>query len=298
MSSTQTPTARLVVPENGQILAAGLGFVEGPVALDDEHIAVASINRGHIYRIPLDGATPELLIETGGGPNCVAVGANSELWIAQNGGTVMPSKSTVPAVPSIQRWTTDLETVHAEAVFGPSDCVIGPDGRLWFTDPADHALTGTAKPGCLRTYDPFTGDLHTELDTLQFPNGLAFGADPDELYVAETTPGVVRRYRVGPTGCHPDGWEFPLPHGKPDGLAVDSEGWLWVAGSTGDNLIAVDRAGNIRRQLSFGDRVLVTSVCFAGPDLATLVVTIAKGGTVMTLPAPNPGLPLPVWRTT
>lgn len=297
MSVVHAPATGVIVPDEGRILAAGLGFVEGPVAVDDDHIVVASINRGHLYRVPLAGGQPELLVETGGGPNCVTIGEHADLWIAQNGGTVMPSKSIVPAEPSIQHWSAELETVCSEGLYGPSDCVIGPDGRLWFTDPADHALTGVAKPGCLRSFDPGTGLLRTELDNLQFPNGLAFGIDPDEIYVAETTAGVVRRYRIGPTGCHPDGWEFRLPQGKPDGLAVDAEGWLWIAGSTGDNLVAVDRAGAIRRQLEFGNRVLVTSVCFAGPDLTTLVVTIARGGTVLAMPAPNPGLSLPVRRS-
>ena len=31
-------------------------------------------------------------------------------------------------------------------------------------------------------------------------------------------------------------------------------------------------------------------------DPVTLVVTIAKGGTVIALPALHPGLPLPIWR--
>ena len=296
MSTTQT-SSQVQVASTGRILAAGLGFVEGPVALDAEHIAVTSINRGRIYRVPLDGREPEMLVETGGGPNGLAVGRGSELWIAQNGGTVMGSRSTIAASPSIQRWSSGLETVQTANLFAPSDCVIGPDGLLWLTDPADHRLTGTAKPGCLRSYDPVSGELRIQRENLQFPNGLAFAEDPQELYVAETTPGIVRRYRVDATGCRPDGWQYQLNHGKPDGLAVDAEGWLWIAGSIGDNLLAVDRAGQIRHQIHFGDGVLVTSVCFAGPDLRTLIVTIARGGTVVALPTPNPGLPLPVWRS-
>jgi gluconolactonase len=296
MKSTQTSSS-VQVPPTGRVLGSGLGFVEGPVALDDEHVAVTSINRGHVYRLPLDGGQPELLVETGGGPNGLAVGGRSELWIAQNGATVMPSRSTIPTSPSIQRWSSQLETVATAELFAPSDCVIGPDAQLWFTDPADHNLTGTAKPGCLRSFDPASGELRTRLEDLRFPNGLAFAADPQELYVAETTPGIVRRYRVNASGCRPDGWQFHLNNGKPDGLAVDVEGWVWIAGSIGDNLLAVDRSGKIRRQIHFGTGAMVTSACFAGPDLRTLVVTIAKGGTVLALSAPNPGLPLPVWRS-
>lgn len=83
-------------------------------------------------------------------------------------------------------------------------------------------------------------------------------------------------------------------NGRPDGMAIDSAGWLWIAGSSGDNVVAIDNDGIIRYELTFGTEVLVTSVCFAGADLDRLIVTIAKGGSVVSLPAVHPGLPLPV----
>jgi gluconolactonase len=140
--------------------------------------------------------------------------------------------------------------------------------------------------------DPRTNTATTALDELRFPNGLCFGTDPTEIYVAETLRGVVRRYNIDGARCEWDGWEVTVPGGTPDGIALDSNGWLWVAGGSGDNVIAFAPDGRIAREVSFGTGVLVTSVCFAGPDLATLVVTVAKGGSVVALPAVHPGLPL------
>ncbi|MBB5158968.1 SMP-30/gluconolactonase/LRE family protein [Saccharopolyspora phatthalungensis] len=294
MTAASTPSTGVRLPEGARFLAQGLGFTEGPAALDDHAVLVASINRGHVYRVDLDGSGAELAVETGGGPNGIAVGSAGEVLIAQNGATVMPSRSTLTAAPSIQRWAAGtLTTVVPDGVDAPSDCVVGPDGRFWFTDPPDHSLDGTPAPGRLLSWDATTGDLHVERDGLLFPNGLAFDATGERIYVAETAPGRITRFRLTAHGCQPDGWSVELPHGKPDGIAVDVRGWLWVAGSVGGNVMAFDARGDIQQEIRFGTGSLVTSVCFAGPGLDTLVVTAAKGGSVIALPAPHPGLALP-----
>ncbi|WP_031470590.1 SMP-30/gluconolactonase/LRE family protein [Sciscionella sediminilitoris] len=298
MVAGQQSERELVLPKDAHVVASKLGFVEGPVLLPSGDVALVSVNRGEVYQVALDGSDPTRVVETGGGPNCVALDRDGSLWITQNGGTAMPSRSALPVVPSIQRFdaTGKLDVIVHSGLNAPSDCVVAQDGKLWFTDPAGHAISGDAEPGSVRVFDPHDGSVETALDGLLFPNGLAFGSAADVLYVAETARGVVRRYRVHGPALSWDGWEVAVPGAAPDGIALDSEGWLWVAGSHGDNIVAFDEAGTIRAEYGFGQGVLVTSLCFAGDELRTLVVTIAKGGTVVAVDAPNPGLPLPVWR--
>ncbi|MBM9464400.1 SMP-30/gluconolactonase/LRE family protein [Aeromicrobium sp. YIM 150415] len=282
----------LILPPEARLVAGGLGFTEGPALLPSGEVAVVSINRGRVYAVSLEDGAVREVVETGGGPNCVAVGTAGRLWISQNGGTAMPTRSTLPARPSIQCLSEDgLATVADEGLLSPSDCEIGPDGRLWFTDPAGHM--DSDRLGALRSLDPETGELTTHLADLHFPNGLAFGHGV--LYMVETLTERVRRFEVDGDVVRPDGWQIDLPGAAPDGIAVDSAGWLWVAASRGDALLAYDEHGALRASYDFGVRVAVTSVCFAGPGLDTLVITVAKGGSVIALPAPNPGLPVPVW---
>jgi gluconolactonase len=291
----QTPPVGL--PDHARVLASGLGFTEGPVVLDEHTIAVTSVNRGVVYRLRLDGGQPETLVECGGGPNGAAVGRDGLLHITQNGGTAMPSRSALDVVPSIQTYASGrLATPVTSGVDAPSDCVVGPDDRLWFTDPADHVLDGPGLPGRVHAWDPASGRLTMVIEGLAFPNGIAFGADPGELYVAETAGRRVRRYRVEGDTVTADGWTVTLPGGHPDGMAIDAAGWLWVAGSTGHNIMAFDRSGALRHEIDLGKGVFVTSLCFAGSDWEQLVVTSPKGGTVLVLRPPHPGLPLPVWR--
>lgn len=298
MTENNTEKSFLELPPGAKFIATGIGFTEGPAVFDNESVVVTSINRGYVYRVPLDGSGPEPLVETGGGPNGLAMGADGEVWITQNGGTAMPSRSKIEAKPSLQRWKRgQLDTVLDTGVHAPSDCVIGPDGRLWFTDTAEHGVGDDIKPGRLHTYDAADGRLVTQRSGLMFPNGLAFGVDQSELYVAETATNTIRRYRIHDDSCVPDGWVVRLPTTSPDGMAVDREGWLWVAGGSGDNVIAIDHDGFVRQELTFGVGVMVTSLCFAGVNLETLVVTVAKGGSVVAIPAVHPGLPLPVFTS-
>lgn len=298
-SGQRSGVEAIKLPPNARIVASGLGFLEGPCAEGANHLLVASINRGVVYRISLDAPKePELLFEAGGGPNGLATAPDGSVYVAQNGASVMTSRSKLPAAPTIQKWEGQtLSPALCTGVTAPSDCVIGPDGMLWFTDPADHKIFQKGKPGSLRAFDPTTGEVRTLLDGLAFPNGLAFGPTGSEIYVAETSARTVSRYQLTDKGLEADGWIAKIETGHPDGIALDTAGWLWVAGSTGHNIMAFDATGTLRKEVHLGEGVLVTSLCFGGQDRMKLYVTTPKGGCVIEIPALHPGLPLPAFRS-
>lgn len=283
-------------------LARDLGFTEGPVADQDTHVLVASMTRGTVYRVPLGGGPAAPVVEVGGAPNGLARASDGAVLVAQSGEAVITSRSALPVVPSIQAVAVTAQSAEVAVrteggVHAPSDCVVGPDGRLWFTDPGDHVVDVASANGHVRALDLETHVLETVAEGLSFPNGLAFSAAGDRLYVAETALARVRRFAVEPRGrlVH-DGWTATLPSGRPDGLALDAAGWLWVAGSSGDNVVAFDDDATPRIDWHLGTGQFTTSICFAGPELSTLVITSPKGGRVLATPALHPGLPLPVHR--
>src|ERR1700732_2572637 len=67
-----------------QEVAGGLGGLEGPVWTSTGSLVVTSLSRGLLYQIGDDG--PELLAETGGGPNGLAAGPDGSIWGGPNGG--------------------------------------------------------------------------------------------------------------------------------------------------------------------------------------------------------------------
>lgn len=91
MSTREQSSSILRLPDSASLIADGIGFTEGPAKIDDDSVVVTSINRGQIYRVPLDGSGATLLCETGGGPNGIALDRSGGIWITQNGGTAMSS---------------------------------------------------------------------------------------------------------------------------------------------------------------------------------------------------------------
>lgn len=280
------------LPESGRVVALGLGFTESPIAVDDVSLLISSVNRGAVYKVFLDDRAPELIVECGGGPNGITIGSLGQVFIAQNGGMDMPSRSVLAADPSIQMFQDGtISAVISDGINAPSDCVTGADGSIWFTDPADHELDGSGKLGSVRSWQPSTCEMRTRLDGLQFPNGITFGTSPDILFIAETAASRVRRYRVAADEVSFDGWSVTLHEGRPDGLAVDRAGWLWVAASSGNAVFAYDCEGTLSAELRFPDQAFITSVGFAGPNLETLIVTSPKRGAVIAIDAIHPGMP-------
>jgi gluconolactonase len=68
-----------------KVLATGLRFPEGPVALEDGSIALVEIARGTVSRVAPDG-TVSVIADLGGGPNGLAVGPDGALYVCNNGG--------------------------------------------------------------------------------------------------------------------------------------------------------------------------------------------------------------------
>lgn len=294
MGQTNHPaivTHNIPRPSDVRRLASGLGFTESPTWTDKGQLFVTSVNRGIVYEVFLDAAVPEFRGEPGGGPNGI-VAHGDDLLVCQNGGKAMKSRSTKRPPPSIQRLSMDAHVVQIleVGVTAPSDGVIGPDGHLWFTDPVDHSLGVDARKGAVRSFDLETRVLTTVLADLFFPNGLVFAPDGETLYVAESATRRVRQYKQDRTGCWVrQPWhDIELP-GVPDGLSVDVEGYIWVACSFSGQVVRLHPSGAIDTTIDLGPEV-PTAVCFAGEELDQLIVTSARGGAVLALPALCPGL--------
>lgn len=272
-------------------LATNHGFTEGPVA-DGETLYFTSINRGTVFRVPLSGGPAEPVVETGGGPNGATIDARGDLWVAQNGGHVVPTRSAIEREPSIQRIRGGVaETVASGGYYAPNDCAFGPDGRLWFTDPAGSTESSEPSPGRLWALDTATGKAELILDGLLHPNGLAFNADGSALYLCETRAHrLIVLTREGGRWRR-SGAEILMPIGEPDGLAFDVEGRLWVAGSRADVVVVFEPRFQAYRLIRLGPS-FPTNVCFAGRDHRTVVLTLPKGGRVLAARVDAPGLPL------
>ena len=67
------------------IVAEGLRFPEGPVAMPDGSVVLVEIAAGRITRLWPDGRR-QIVAEPGGGPNGLALGPEGKLYCCNNGG--------------------------------------------------------------------------------------------------------------------------------------------------------------------------------------------------------------------
>ncbi|WP_325051289.1 SMP-30/gluconolactonase/LRE family protein [Pseudonocardia dioxanivorans] len=242
-----------------------------------------------MYEIDLPGGGAIGERETGGGPNGLAEDAEGRIWVAQNGGRTLPNRTGRPTAPGLQVLDVSCDVGYVvEGFEAPNDLVVGPDGRVWFTDPGvtdDH-------PGRLHVYNPRTATTTTVAADLRYPNGLAFSPEGN-LVVAETRSGALLRC-AAEAGELGDARLFAeLPAGGADGLAFAADGRLFAAVPTENRIDVFALDGRRLAPIEFGTPTFPTNLCFAGPALDVLIVTAAKGGRVLALEDVGVGLPLP-----
>lgn len=274
------------------VVAADVGFTEGPVLMRSGETVFTSIDRGLVYTMR-DGAAT-VLVEAGGGPNGATEGRDGLLYIAQNGGT-HPARpwpgicGGVQVVAPDGRWSW-----LTQDPISPNDLCFGPDGWLWVTDPTRRRPE--RNDGRLWRCDPESGSSELLVSLSWYPNGIGFGLEDDCVYVAHTRDGRIIRfpidagYRLGAPEVFVE-----LDHGVPDGFAFDVEGNLTVAavgpeGVAGD-IQTYDREGKLIDVYDGGFSRKCTNVAI-GED-GRLVVTDADAGTVVEVQGwPTAGLPL------
>jgi sugar lactone lactonase YvrE/DNA-binding IclR family transcriptional regulator len=148
-------------------------------------------------------------------------------------------------------------------------------GRLWAgTMPLD----ATKPAGSLYVVNP---DLSwRRVDTgFSVANGLDWSPDDRTFYFVDSAPGRIYAYDfdidAGAISNRRLFAEVPAAAGRPDGLAVDSEGFVWCAIWDGWCIRRYAPNGSVDREI----RVPVprpTSVTFGGPELKTLYITTAR----------------------
>lgn len=298
-----------------EIVATGLKFPEGPIAMPDGSVLVVEIARGTLSRVTPDGRI-EVVAEPGGGPNGAAIGPDGKCYLCNNGGfewterrgRIYPENQAEDyRTGRIER--VDLDTGAVEVLYeaardvalrGPNDIVFDASGGFWFTDHGKTRARERDRTGVF--YAKADGSFIEEVVfPMEAPNGVGLSPDEDELYVAETPTGRLWAFPLAAPGKlageradRPDGGR--LVPGRDgyflfDSLAVDAEGGVCVATIIDGGITVLSPTGGTPDFVPMPDRV-TTNICFGGEGLQTAYITLSSTGQLVSVPWKTPGLPL------
>ncbi len=155
---------------------------------------------------------------------------------------------------------------------GAVDC----RGRFWAGSMND---SGGAE-GVLYRFDP-DGSVQPMISGVSVPNGIGWSPDNTIMYFTDSARRTIYAY------------DFDAEHGKitngrvfvctpdtpyvPDGLTVDSEGYIWSCCWDGGKILRYNPAGTLERVIEV-PVLRPTSCVFGGPDLDELYITSARNG--------------------
>lgn len=169
-----------------------------------------------------------------------------------------------------------------------NDCIADPAGRLlagsYFYDPSkDYPL------GKLIRVDT-DGTAHVVDDGFRLANGLGFSVDARTLYFTDSAARIIYAYDYDPaSGIARNRRVFmkvPATSGLPDGLTVDSEGFVWSAEWYGSRVVRYDRGGKIERTIKTSAKQ-TSSLAFGGPELTDIFITSAAKSEPMPIMPPG-----------
>lgn len=280
-----------------EIIAEGLGFPEGPVAMGDGSVIVMEVVARRISRC-WDGKR-ETICETDGAPNGAAIGPDGALYVCNNGGLDIENfhSSTGPGSEGrIER--VDLATGKIERVYdscdgfplsAPNDLVIAADGTIYFSDlgktygrsrDASGLYAGAADGSSIKC-------LHYRATSY---NGVGLSPDGRTVYAADTFESRLYAFAVGV-----DNPERKLVANVAgdlvlDSLAVTAAGNICVGANFFGGIATITPEGQVSLE-KFDDR-LVTNIAFGGADMQDAVIALSESGRLARVRWDEPGLRL------
>jgi len=297
-------------------IASGLRFPEGPIAMPDGSVILVEIARGTLTRVMPDGKL-HVIAELGGGPNGAAMGPDGKIYVCNNGGfdwherngRLMPGMQPASyKTGSIQRVDPDtgkFETLYdscnGRKLNGPNDIVFDASGGFWFTD-LGKTREHDSDRGAVYYARPDGSSIQQMIFPLERPNGCGLSPDEKTLYVVETPTARVWAFDLtGPGQIKDANGPYRGEKGRVvaglggyqmfDSLALDAEGNVCVATLITGAVSTITPRGELLEQVKFPD-MMVTNVCFGGPDLRTAFVTLSGTGKLVAAPWKRAGLKL------
>jgi gluconolactonase len=306
----------LKIPKGAQLVAEGLQFPEGPVAMPDGSVILVEMKSETLTRVTPSGGR-EVIAKLGGGPNGAAMGPDGAMYIANNGDAWgwADAPRHLPGPPPayyrggyIQR--VDLKTGAVTTLYdacdgrplnSPNDLVFDSQGGFWFTcyGQSDGEVR---RLGALYYAKADGSGITRWRSELISPNGVGLSPDQKTVYMADCMVGRLYAFDVREPGAlAPQG---PLSGGAVGRVVATLPGYQWL------DSMAVEAGGNVCVATLFNPAITVfnpknghytqvpmsdpitTNLCFGGADMRDVWITAASTGRLYRMRWPRPGAKL------
>lgn len=304
------------LPRGARLVADGLQFPEGPVAMRDGSVILVEMKARTLSRVRPDGGK-EVIAQLDGGPNGAAIGPDGAMYVANNGGAWgwAEGPAHLPGAPpaqylggSIQRvdlrtgaFTTLYDRCDGKPLNSPNDLVFDGQGGFWFTcyGQSDGEVR---RLGALYYARADGSRIIRWRSELISPNGVGLSPDGREVYMTDcmagrlyafelTAPGVMAPQSALSSGAIGRVIATLPDYQWLDSLKVEADGNVCVATLFNSAITTFNPQTGSYSQVSFNDPV-TTNLCFGGTDMRDVWVTCASTGRLYRMRWPRAGLRL------
>lgn len=282
-----------VVPPHTKIevIATGHTWTEGPVWIPSQQCLVYSdVPRNIAYKwTPVDGkeeylnpsgytgAKPR---KGGKGSNGLAIDNAGKLILCRSGDREVARLAVSVARP-VPVYQTLANQFEGKKFNSPNDVIVDKQGNIFFTDPSfgldkdDPNAKEMDFEGVFRISPK--GDVALMTKNWPTPNGVGVSPDGTTLYVANSNPAKLIALDLAEDGTSSNErvifdatklWEKSVAKQRPDGMAINSDGIIFLAGPDGVLVLTPEgkHLGSIKTDKK-------TSNCTLNEDETVLYVT-------------------------
>ena len=275
-----------------EAIVTGYGLIEGPVWVPNRGLLFSDVLNGGVFCLNRSDAV-EPLIAHRRGIGGMALHENGLIVSGRN----IALKDFDDSFTQVLL-DRDLDKQNV----GYNDLTTDSVGRIYAGSLGSAVFDQNATPraGQLFLID-LDGSSRVVAEDVLLTNGLGFSPDGKNLYHSDSRRQAIFSYDVFDDGSLGSKSHFAdTKKGSPDGLALSSDGRIWVAEAGGSAVVVFDSMGNTVDTIEV-PLPMVTSVCFGGDDLCDLYIVTGSDGTgennrgsIFRCSIDTPGLPIPV----
>ncbi len=248
------------------VFADGFVFLEGP-RWRGHRLWVSDMHDHRVYCMREDGAR-EVVAEVPGKPSGIGFLPDGTPLIVS-----MHDRKLLKLVAGELVEHADLSKLCRYEI---NDMVVDPRGNAYVGNIGFDLLAGEGfKPTHLVLVTE-AGRVREVADDLHVPNGPVISADGKRLIVAESWAKRLTAFDIQDDGSLAQRRVFAELDVAPDGICLDAEGAVWVAGFNSDRFVRVREGGEVTHCVRVEDRYPVACT-LGGADGRTLYCLTFQG---------------------